>query len=315
MVKKSEISKGIKNPKNAAHVAYARLNFTTGKMFFKNAAGFKANMEGRKTRNMLKRTHTKIISKEQQNPNISKFREVGFVNLEQPFDKKLFSQVKDKYEKMIEDDRYSFVRSEYNGKVYSRMLNRTFKIIPEIKELLTKDILDMIEEHYQGNFQILHVMLWRNYHVPSEVQKESEIFSSSWHNDGQDTADSTIFVNVSNVTEEDGPLHLQSIERTEHLIKNGFRTRRETGLPKDVLEDPNHVMKHVGPPGSTIWANSSLCFHRAGIPGPNRFRDLLQFRIHPTEEPLRDDWPKHCMDSLAEEKNEGEANVSNPSIT
>jgi len=77
---------------------------------------------------------------------------------------------------MIEDDEFSFVRSEYNGKVYSRMINRAHKQIPQIKNMITRELKELISEYFGGNFQIVYTAMWRNYHVPPEVQAEKEIF-------------------------------------------------------------------------------------------------------------------------------------------
>ena len=70
----------------------------------------------------------------------------------------------------------------------------------------------------------------------------------------------------------------------------------------------------MGPPGSTILANSSKCMHKAGVPEAGVLRDIMQFRIDPSIEPLRDDWDLHCEDSHSEIRNE-ESNVENRSIT
>lgn len=315
MVKSSEIPKAIKNPRNALKVARSRFNFTTGKILFKNTAGLEANLNGRKSRKLVEKYHNKFIPKEHQNPKIVEFQKNGFVDLGNPFDKNVFQKIKEKYNQMIEDDRYSFVRSQYQGEVFSRMLNRAMKLIPEFKDLITNDLLNMFEEHFRGNFQIIYSAAWRNYHVPPEIIKQKEIFSSGWHCDGSNTEEITLFINLSDVNDDnDGPFHLQSKERTKELVRLGFKTRQDPGLSTQVLEDPNHVKKHIGPAGSAVLGNSSICMHRAGIPAVGHKRDIMQFRIIPSIEPLRDDWQDHCEESLMEIKNQ-EVNVSNRSIT
>ena len=311
MVKVNEIPKAIRNPKNAVSVAKSRFNFTVGKILFKNTAGLEANLEGRKTRKMMEKYHKRNSTR---NPKIIEFQKIGCIKLGIPFDNQLLQKVIEKYNQMIEDDKYSFVRSEYKGKVYSRMINRAHKQIPELKKMITEELLQMFEEHFRGNFQIVYTAMWRNYHVPSEIQAEKEIFSSGWHCDGSNTEEITLFINLSDVKEDDGPLHIQTKERTKELVKLGFKTRREPGLPLNVLEDPNYVIKHTGPPGSTVLANSSICMHKAGIPQSSHIRDIMQFRIQPSIEPLKENWPELCEDSLSEVRYD-EANVKNRSIT
>jgi len=311
MVKASEIPTAIKNPKNAVKVARSRFNFSMGKLLFKNTAGLEANLEGRKSRKMMEKYHKKNSAK---NPKIIEFRKNGYVNLGIPFDKDVLQKVLEKYNSMIEDDGYSYVRSEYKGKVYSRMINRAHKQIPELKNMITKELLEMFEDYFGGNFQITYTAMWRNYHVPPEIQAEKEIFSSKWHCDGANTEEITLFINLSDTNEDNGPLHLQSIERTKELVRLGFKTRQETGLPLDVLDDPKYVMKHTGPTGFTVLANSSICMHRASIPEFGHERDILQFKIDPSIEPLKENWPELCEDSLSEIRHD-EANVKNRSIT
>ena len=313
MVKASELPKAIKNPKNAVKVAHSRFNFSMGKILYKNTAGLEANLKGRKSRKLMQKYHKKEMPK---NPKIIEFQKKGYVSLGIPYDKEILEKVVEKYNKMIEDDKFSFVRSEYKGKVYSRMINRAHKQIPELKELITSELKEMFEEHFGGNFQINYTAMWRNYHVPPQVQAEKEIFSSAWHCDGADTEEITLFINLSDVKDEHGPLHLQSFERTKELVKMGFKTRQNPDIPLDVLEDPNYVVKNNGIPGTTILANSSICMHKAGLPKSGCMRDIMQFKIAPSREPLKDNWEVYCEDSSVQKiDNSDEANVKNRSIT
>jgi len=313
-VKKEEIPKAIKNPRNAAKVARVRLDSVIGKLLFKNTAGLESNLKGLKTQSKIKKTRTKIVPPEKENSYVKELRKNGLVNLGYPFDKSIIQKITKKYNNMIEDDRHSFVRSQYDGKVYSRMINRIGEKIPELEELLSDEIKEMVSEYYQGNFQVLYLTMWRNYHVPPEVSAKKEMFSSNWHCDGGDSTVTTLFVNITEVSNRNGPFHIMSKQRTKELVKMGFKSRHEYKLPNEVMEDPKHVVKHIGKPGSTAWASTILCLHRADNPEPGEFRDILQYRFIPSNEPLREDWIKSCQDSSIEIRNQ-ETNVSNMSIT
>jgi len=314
MVKKDEIPKAIKNPANAVKVARVRLDNVMGKLLFKNTAGLEANLKGIKTQSKIKKTRNKKISLENENPKINELRKNGLVDLGHPFDNVLIKKIKEKYEKMIEDDEYSFVRSEFEGKVYSRMINRIGEKLPEINDLLIDEIKKMVSEYYQGNFQVIYVTMWRNYHVPAEISSKKEIFSSNWHCDGGDSTVTTLFVNISDVTDEQGPFRIVSSERTKELIKMGFKSRYEYNLSEEVMEDPKHVLKHIGTMGSTVWGNTIHCLHRASNPTLDQHRDILQFRFKPSNEPLEEDWIIKCQDSASEIR-QNKANISNLSIT
>ncbi len=288
--------KGIKNPKNAWYVVRTNLDIMASRLIFKNTAGFKNNLEGKNIEKQLKKLQEN--SSAMSHPSAEQLKEKGYANLQYPFEKDLLSQIVNKYSKIIDDERFSFVRSKTkNGLVTSRMINRAFMIFPEVKGLITEDIMRLIENYYQSHFQIIHVMMWRIYHVPQKENLEKEQYGSYWHCDGANTTITTMFTNISEVTEDDGPLHFQSVQRTQELIKKGYKTRHDYNLPIEIIEDPKHVLKHVGSIGSTVWVNTQYCLHRAGIPKPNHARDMLQLRIIPSREPLYEDWLDRCEDS------------------
>lgn len=287
------IKKAIKNPKNALYVAKVNIDQITGRKLFNNDAGFRHNVLGKISQLKTKKT---IDVKENSN-QISELGEKGYVSLGIPFKTTDIVNVISKYKQMIENDDYSVVRAEYKNKVYSRMIYQVYKKIPEITNLLTDEIKDMLKEHYKGNFQVHHVLAWRNYHVPPAVIEEKKLFASNWHCDGRDTSRVTLFINLSDVTEDHGPLHVQSKQRTKELIKMGFGGRHNYKLPEDVIEDPNFVVKNIGPPGTSVLCNPQLCLHRAGIPGPNKIRDIMEFRFKPSNQPLDKDW----IDKIDEE--------------
>ena len=100
-------------------------------------------------------------------------------------------------------------------------------------------------------------------------------------------------MNLSNVTENDGPLHLQSIPRTTELMKQKFKNRLDYGVPMEVMEDPKHVVKCTGPPGSAFFANTTTCFHKAG--NPQNTRDMVQLLFRSSKEPMDKDWIKKVI--------------------
>lgn len=292
-MKKRYIKKAIKNPKNALYVARVNIDQITGRKLFKNDAGLKHNILGKISQLKTKKT----IDVKAENTKISELDEKGYASLGIPFKTSDVENIISKYKQMIEDDEHSVIRTEYKNKVYSRMISQVYKKIPQIANLLTDEIKDGLKQHYKGNFQVHHVLAWRNYHVPPEIIEEKKLFASNWHCDGRDTSRVTLFINLSDVTEEHGPLHVQSKQRTKELIKMGFRGRHNYNLPEKVMEDPNYVVKNIGPPGTSVLCNPQLCFHRAGIPGPNKIRDIMEIRFKPSNRPLDKDW----IDKIDEE--------------
>jgi len=174
------------------------------------------------------------------------------------------------------------------------MLHMAYKNFQEIGKLLTDEIKELIQARYQSNFQVTHVMCWRNYHAPAQMLGGKEIFSNMWHCDHSNTAVEKLFVNLSDVGDDDGPFHIMPIDRTKEIIKMGYGHRRKYNLDTEILEDPKYVAKATGPAGSTLLCNTELCFHRADIPAKGHYRDLIQFKFIPSKEPLYDDWLDRC---------------------
>lgn len=284
-MKKNYIVKAIKDPKNALYVIRVNTDLYLGKKIFKNDAGLKFNLDGKIS--LLKTK--KIIKDTERSTQAIELEEKGYVSLGNPFEGKI-ENIISKYKQIIEDDKHSVIRTEYKNKVYSRMIFQVYKEIPEINNFLTDKIKNLLKEYYKGNFQVHHVLAWRNYHVPEEILKEKKLLSSAWHCDGRDTSRLSLMINLSNVTENDGPYHMQSKQRTKELIKMGFGSRYNYKLSKEVFENPNYIVKNIGPAGTLILGNPQLCFHRAGVPNLGKIRDVIEFRFKPSNEPLPDNW-------------------------
>ncbi len=315
MVKPSEIPKAIRNPKNALKVAKSRFNFSTGKLLFKNTAGLESNLMGKKSRKELKKIQLKFKIKPNGNQNASELEKIGHTYLGHIFDEKLIERLSNRFNEIIENDEFSFVRSQYKGQVFSRQIRLAHLNIPEIKKLLNEKVVDLLEQYYKTPFKVVDVFAWRNYHVPPEIAKKHEIFSSYWHCDGRDTTWTKLFVHVSDVTEDDGPFMVQTIERTKELVKQGFQTRQNPGIPIKILEDPKYVTKCTGTKGTTLVANLTLSFHRASIPSPGHHRDLIQFQFAPSDEFIEDNWPEKLESTRDYNERLEEHNASNQSIT
>lgn len=285
LMKRKYIKKGIKNPRNALYVIRVNTDLYLSKKVFKNDAGFAHNIHG-----TLTNLKTKKNTINSNHPKASELNIKGYTTLGTPFESSTIEKIVTKYNNLIEDNNESSIRTEFEGTVYSRMVNQIYKKIPEIAELITDEIATIIKQHYRSDFQVHHVLAWRNHHVPPEVVAKKELFASHWHCDGRDTSRITLFVNLSDVTEEHGPLHVQSKERTKELIKLGFGGRHQYNLSMEIVEDPKYVIKNIGPSGTAVLCNPQLCFHRAGIPEPSKIRDMLEIRFKPSNEPLPQNW-------------------------
>jgi len=286
------LKKSAKDPKGAVGYFYRRgiwkADQYIGKLVYGNASGLGNNLIGRQK---LKKTQS-----------ISEFKQNGFQALGLPYEPSLIDKIISKYNQLIMDDSKTFVRSN-EGKVYMRSLSEPYKVIPELGELINEKVKNTIEGYYGRHFTVKRVSCWRNYHVSSDFMSGSkkELLSSRWHCDRLSIEKTKLFVNLTDVTEKDGPFHIQSIQRTKELIKKGFGSREDYKLSEKIVEDQEYVVKATGPSGSAVLANTETCYHKAGIPEPGRYRDIIQFVFVPSDEPLPSDWIKHIQPEFYDE--------------
>lgn len=222
-------------------------------------------------------------------------RRSGYTRLAKPYAADLIEPVRMKYLKYIEDERFSQPRAHSylleRGLWFSRSIVDPGRQIPEIAGLLTPEVRELVAACYGSHFDIVGANLWRNYHASDEVRQwKNQVYSNNWHCDDQRSDQLTLFINLSQVTEDDGPLHLLSRQRTRNLMRRGYRSRGNYGLPETVLEDARHVIRHVGPVGSAVLCNTTLCLHRAGVPAENHVRDIMELRFQISDKPLEIGW-------------------------
>lgn len=157
-------------------------------------------------------------------------------------------------------------------------IQRANETVPELMTLLTPQVLDAVRAYYRTGFQLYNVGAWRNYHVP-RIDEGEEPLSNNWHTDARRVDMLKVFVVATDVTEDDGPTHAITRQWTRKVIGMGFDHRRGYGIPVEKIEHPDHLVKLTGPAGTALLCNTNLCFHRAGLPGPGRVRDIIEFRF------------------------------------
>ena len=281
-----KLTKAIKNPSKTVEGLGRKLDTAAGKKFFGNTVGFKLNLKGRK-----------------KSAN-SEFAKNEYLYLGQPFDKSLIKTIRERFSEIIEDDRYSVDHSIFEGKSYQRHIKRPNSSIPEIRKILTDELILKVEEYYSGYFTVNRVEAISNYSVPDAVVKQTELLSSHWHCDYKRTDYTKLFINLSDVTEDDGPFHIISRARTKELMLLGYKTRNDYHVQIDEFEDKQYILKGIGPIGTAYLANTELCLHRAGVPQIGHTRDTLQLRFVKSDKPIRPDWINHVENFESQHKKE-----------
>jgi ectoine hydroxylase-related dioxygenase (phytanoyl-CoA dioxygenase family) len=250
----------------------------------------------------IKRAQRKSTVKQKNTPEVNQLRKNQCLALGNPYDTSLIKSIEDKFDQIVENPDKSLVRSEYDETVYSRMVVNLWKQIPEVRDLLTPEIQHLIRQYYGANFQVRHLVGWRNYHVPESVIEEAgDVFSDFWHNDGKPTSWFKLFIVLRETTDEHGPLHILPKPATEALVRSDSDFENYDKIREQLRGNPA-VVKLTGKPGSAILGNTEQCLHRAGFPDEGNIRDIIQFQFTPASEPLRDDWESEIHPKPAEEE-------------
>ncbi|GEM_PF-3447092 len=215
------------------------------------------------------------------------------VNLDLPDE--LIRKIRAKVDQYIEDDNFSGVRGGDQGntreKHYTRAMKNIVKNIPEVKQVLTPELEAILQDYFGTNIGVSSVYMWRNYHVP-ETLENRVFYSNEWHNDNIAPTELKLFVNLTEVTEKHGPLHIISAPVSRTLFERKAYKGRKKKNDTAILESKEHVVKHTGKPGSAVLAHASCCLHRADVPAEGNYRDMLEFQFHPAASPLDKDWDK-----------------------
>ena len=264
---------------------YDRVDYSAGKKLFGNTIGVQNNLKG-----SLKNAQGGSNIEHVNDPRINDLRTNQYLVLNNHYDQKLLDTIKTKYDSLMENEETSYPDNIFEGKSYSRHITKVYQQIGEISELITDEIKNILRGYYQGNFQVKYIEAWKNKYVPEEIQSKSELLSSHWHCDNRSTEYLKLFVPLIDLTEDDGPFHIMSQNRTKQLMKMGYGTRDDYNLDDKVMNDPNEVIKITGNLGMAYFGNPQLCLHRAGIPTNGHWRDIIDFVFAPSSEPLPDNW-------------------------
>lgn len=271
--------------KNAINRRINWLDEATGKRLFGNTIGLKRNVIGR----LELRTQNKITT----NSNARRLIKDQFLLLEEAIDPTLIQKIKSHYDRLLKDQSQIYSPSDYLTYLRHPELK-----IPEIKNVLSTKIREIVYNYFGKNFTVKNVDCFRYYHVPDEIAIKTEYFSYHWHCDRRNVSELKMFVGLHDITDLHGATYIQTKERTKFLMKKGFKFRNDYNLPDNMIENPDFIRRGIGKAGTVYFANTVLCLHKAGIPTKGHFRDMLLFVFVPSDIELPDNWDENVIDTL-----------------
>jgi hypothetical protein len=210
---------------------------------------------------------------------------LGFSVLDPHYPAGLIDEIRAGYEKYIDQEDETADMGPIDPEVVRYVIDPASKV-PQLRQLLTPQILDVLDEFYGGRWQIGHVRMWRIEHLTPE-QHKSLHYGNLWHCDRHPTNTIKLFVQITeNVTDESGAFRLHPIPSTRRIMRTGYLgTGRAVGLARRALDHPKRVVLFTVPAGTTAFVNTERCLHRAGVPPQGMTRGMVQLTFRPAPQP------------------------------
>lgn len=145
-----------------------------------------------------------------------------------------------------------------------------------LRNIINKHYLE-IALYLGESFTVDNTIIWRDYEIPVSLSGY-DIYSNVWHQDSHDgNRLLKVFVNVENVTLEDGPIKWLCKNSTRKFW-NKLRDRWGWHIFKGI-DSFDVEQSLVGAPGTYAILDTSRLLHRASI--PKESRATLQVTLYP----------------------------------
>ena len=238
----------------------------------------------------------------------------GCLFVDDYMDQRLIGCIRSKLNEHIEAGRYATVIDSLDGtpalaniekKDYAAYESARYllpcptRMIPEIKGLVDDTIINDVQAYYQSNITVGDVMVWRNCHYPSSIRRGS-VFADTWHIDHRRSSMLKLFVLLSEVNEEDGPMHILPRPYTREVVKSGCHDLASIQRHMETVQYP--VSTFTGRAGRALLCNTTQVIHRADNPQPSHWRDILQVIFYPAATPIDKNWSESVPRSPWEER-------------
>lgn len=163
----------------------------------------------------------------------------------------------------------------------SFVFNINSEMREKIKEHIKKyyiDILNKFKIYYGKDIIVSNVELRRNYglkyqddYKKTKKALDREFYSNYFHCDHYTMNYFKLFINIHDTSDEHGPLNFYNLKDTKEFVKNSNYKSRNNYKELQFSK----LKKNIGNIGDSIFLNTSLCIHKAGVPVYNKHRDML----------------------------------------
>ena len=252
------------------------LDSAAGRTVYGNTNAFSRNLQGQMDE-WVSRRNSSVTLSSGSGVVADELRREGCAFLPELYPQSILAPLKDEFEQGIEDPSVSDADDKYmlDGTPCRWTMRNAQKAMPSLGALMTPELIGYLEDYYKSHFQVIRAISYRNYSVAEEIADQG-IYANLWHCDNRRPSLMKLMLCLSDVTADDGPLHVLTKGRTRAVINAGFINRRELGGAAEMIDDPNHVIRLIGDSGTGLLCNLNSCMHKAGVPKPGHKRDLIQ---------------------------------------
>ena len=202
----------------------------------------------------------KIINKNIKNKNLLEFSKNGFVKLDINF----------KPEVDLIKQNIKFVNAD--GKRQSYKINENVR--DQFKGMLLnklKPLIGDLQDYYNSNIVVSNVLAWRTNYADKLEAKNNMLYANHYHNDGYLLTYFKLFINLMDVDENDGPLHIVYKNKTKVFFKHANYKDQKNYVD---IENDKLIYKNTGKEGESFLFSSPECMHKAGV--PKKHRDTME---------------------------------------
>lgn len=158
-------------------------------------------------------------------------------------------------------------------------LKEAFGDVPEIVDLLTPNLVRLVEQYFGSYMKIYYATIYRS-HPTDQVPRVSWL----WHSDIVPSQILKIMVYLTDTKKDNGALRVIPWERTVLLKRRGFRDRNEADGFLSELEEGHSAIE--GKAGTVVIFNPNV-IHKATIPLEG-YRDVVVFMVLPSPQPWQE---------------------------
>ena len=217
-------------------------------------------------------------------PAVASLAERGFADLGVFYDPALIERIKVAFRRAVDDPELTRDRRTQ----WARQLVKPLSAVPEALQLFDARLRGIVERYYGGPFRIYKFQLRSNFHAPGDVTSAEEVYNNYWHVDDRPTSVLKVFINLSEVTDADGPFECLERAESQRLVRSGRFVERSPELVHETR--PGSRVKLVGKPGHTMLATTARVLHHACLVEPGHRRDIATFAFRPARRPLAENW-------------------------